>query len=102
MSRADRPQHLAEFYGLMGELERRLGGARRLGACTGRDGWPRCGVYFFFEPGELRGNGAARIVRIGTHAVSDSSKSTLWGRLSSHKGRAKSRAATTGGQSSAC
>ena len=50
--------------------------------------WPRRGLYFFFEPGELRsGSGEARrVVRIGTHALTGGSRSTLWGRLSQHRG----------------
>jgi hypothetical protein len=50
--------------------------------------WPNRGVYFFFEPGEWRtqsGDGW-RVVRVGTHAVSIGSKSSLWGRLSQHRG----------------
>jgi hypothetical protein len=49
-------------------------------------GWPQRGVYFFFEDGEFREDGvSARVVRVGTHALRRS-KSTLWGRLSQHKG----------------
>jgi hypothetical protein len=54
----------------------------------GKLNWPRRGVYFFFVPGEYRttsGEGP-RVVRVGTHALRDSSKSTLWGRLSQHQG----------------
>ena len=50
--------------------------------------WPRRGVYFFFEPGEMRsgsGNGR-RVVRVGTHAITGKSTSTLWGRLAQHRG----------------
>jgi hypothetical protein len=43
-------------------------------------------VYFFFEPGEVRPNGAPRLVRVGTHAVSAGSGTTLWNRLSQHRG----------------
>ena len=53
--------------------------------------WPRRGVYFFFEPGESRslsGTGS-RIVRLGTHALANGSRSTLWQRLSQHRGNAK-------------
>lgn len=53
--------------------------------------WPRRGVYFFFEPGEERsdsGAGAARVVRVGTHALKAESQSSLWGRLSQHRGSA--------------
>jgi len=50
-------------------------------------GWPARGVYFFFEPGEVREDGVTpRIVRVGTHGLTRS-KSTLWGRLSQHRGR---------------
>lgn len=50
--------------------------------------WPRRGVYFFFEAGEMRsGSGAGRrVVRIGTHALTVGSRSTLWRRLSQHRG----------------
>ena len=76
------------FYGLLWDLERRLGGARRLGETDGRSGWPPRGVYFFFENGEQRsdsGNGP-RVVRVGTHALTVSSRTTLWKRLSNHRG----------------
>jgi len=61
---------------------------RRLGDCHGRMPWPRRGGYFFFEPGEYRGTapGVQRIVRVGTHAVTSNSNSTLWSRLYSHRG----------------
>ena len=45
------------------------------------------GVYFFFEPGELReGSGEMRVVRVGTHALQAKSQTTLWTRLSQHRG----------------
>lgn len=78
---------LEELYGLLGELARRTRGPRTLGSCTGRDGWPARGVYFFFEPGEIRAEGSPRVVRVGTHGLTVGSKSTLWGRLSQHRGR---------------
>jgi hypothetical protein len=82
----DRPEALDQFYGLLAQLEQRSGGKRRLVDCHGRMGWPRRGVYFFFEDGELREDGVSpRVVRVGTHALSRS-KSTLWGRLSQHRG----------------
>lgn len=63
---------------------------RRLAECTARTGWPRRGVYFFFETGEVRsGSGdGKRVVRIGTHALNAGSGSTLWGRLPQHRGTA--------------
>ena len=54
--------------------------------------WPSRGVYFFGEGDEMRtdsGRGR-RVVRVGTHALTTGSKSTLWGRLSQHKGQVKS------------
>lgn len=50
--------------------------------------WPRRGIYFFTEAGEVRdqtGEGA-RIVRVGTHALNYGSRTTLWKRLRQHKG----------------
>ncbi len=52
--------------------------------------WPQRGVYFFRETGETRtdtGEGQ-RIVRVGTHALKSGARSTLWGRLSQHRGNA--------------
>lgn len=77
------------FYDLLGTLEQKLGGSRTLDQCHGRLPWPKRGVYFFFEPGEERsGSGTGpRIVRVGTHGLTNGSKSSLWKRLSQHRGR---------------
>ena len=49
--------------------------------------WPARGVYFFFEPGEVRADGESlRVVRVGTHALKERSKSDLRGRLFQHRG----------------
>jgi hypothetical protein len=42
------------FYQAMGQLAEIVGGPRLLRECHGSDGWPPQGVYFFFEPGEVR------------------------------------------------
>jgi hypothetical protein len=44
------------------------------------------------EPGENRSDSGKgpRIVRVGTHAVTATSRTTLWRRLSQHKGQVKS------------
>ena len=77
-----RQSDLDEFYRLLGELRSRLGGCRMLRDCTGKNGWPERGIYFFFEDGEFREDGVTpRVVRVGTHAVSEGSKTTLWTRL---------------------
>jgi hypothetical protein len=83
MSRSD---DLGRFYELIDRLRSTAGGARLLGGCSKATGWPTHGVYFFFEPGEQREAGEPRIVRVGTHAVSAGSKTTLWNRLSTHRG----------------
>jgi len=78
---------LDRFYALLDRLREQQGGYRTLTTCTGRIKWPARGVYFFFEPGEVRADGGTlRVVRVGTHAVSRSSRATLWQRLALHKG----------------
>ena len=84
--------HLTKFYTLLNVLEERLAGMRRLSDRSGRIPWPKRGVYFFFEPGEIRtGSGTGpRVVRIGTHALKDGASTTLWRRLSQHRGQVRS------------
>lgn len=81
---------LVEFYRLMDRLEMRLGGKRLLSECDGRMGWPNRGLYFFFENGETRSDTGSglRVVRVGTHALTATSGTTLWNRLSQHRGAA--------------
>ena len=83
---------LQEFYLLLDDLENRLGGKRVLTNSHGRMNWPKRGIYFFFEAGEVRSHSGIgpRVVRVGTHAVSANSSSTLWGRLSAHRGSSSS------------
>ena len=83
--------NLARFYKAMERLESGVGGKRRLSNCNGRMDWPERGVYFFFENGEKRSHSSngPRVVRVGTHAVSSGSRTTLWNRLSTHRGPAK-------------
>lgn len=88
---AARTAHLDEFYRLLGTLAVREHGTRRLVDSTGRDGWPREGIYFFFESGQVRADGGYRVVRVGTHALRPGVKSTLWGRLRQHRGRVGGR-----------
>lgn len=85
----ERRAHLGRFYSILDKLEHHIGGARTLAACAGRMDWPKRGVYFFRESGEMRadtGNGP-RIVRVGTHALKEGSGTKLWTRLSQHKGQ---------------
>ena len=82
----DRLASLDRFYALMDDLDLHCAGKRTLAECDGRMTWPNRGVYFFFEPGETRASSSIpRVVRVGTHALRPS-RSTLWGRLSQHRG----------------
>ena len=74
------------FYLALGELAEILHGPRLLRHSHGTDGWPRQGVYFFYEPREIRADGRDRVVRVGTHALTTTSQATLWGRLRQHRG----------------
>lgn len=84
----ERLAHLDSFYSLLAALEKGVGGKRNLANCKGEMEWPRMGVYFFFEQGEVRTTdiGMNRVVRVGTHTVSRGSKTTLWQRLRTHRG----------------
>lgn len=78
---------LDRFYDLLHDLEQRVGGTRKLKNCTGYMDWPERGVYFFLEPGETRNStGQMRVTRVGTHAVSEGSSTSLWDRLKQHYG----------------
>lgn len=82
-----RRQDLDRFYSLLDDLENTVGGKRRLGNCDGRMNWPDRGVYFFFHPDETRKSSKQlRVTRIGTHAVSEGSGTSLWDRLRTHRG----------------
>lgn len=83
---------LEEFYTLMARLLALPDQGSPLATYTGRSTWPSRGVYFFMEPGELRGDQlTARVVRVGTHALGRGSKSNLWGRLRAHRGSVDGR-----------
>ena len=77
----------ARFFRIMGQVWAAQSGGRRIEETNGRQSWPSRGVYFILSPdhGFARGR-MPRIVRVGTHAVSQGSKTTLWDRLSTHRG----------------
>ena len=81
-----RKEHIDKFYSLIAELEYHQP-KRQLKTSNGYMKWPEKGVYFFFESNELRENSDPRVVRIGTHAISEGSRRNLWGRLRQHKGQ---------------
>lgn len=84
----ERIRDLDFFYRLLADLAEAVDGPRLLGDAVGYQDWPKRGIYFFFEPEERRRHQRHqnRVVRVGTHAVSRESKSSLWGRLRTHRG----------------
>ncbi len=80
--------HLRAFYGLMERLIDAQGGRMALASVSSSTVALR-GVYFFFEPGEKRGDSGEglRIVRVGTHGLKAGAVSTLHGRLRQHRGK---------------
>lgn len=89
---ATRVRDLRRFYAALAVLEQGLTGPRALSHCSGRMKWPQWGVYFFRETGEERrhSGGGPRIVRVGTHALKPNGQTTLWNRLSQHRGQSSS------------
>ncbi|UWG50716.1 Uncharacterized protein AArcCO_1409 [Halalkaliarchaeum sp. AArc-CO] len=82
-----RRSDLDRLYDLLDRLEANVGGKQRLKDCTGYMDWPERGVYFFFADGETReSTDQLRLTRIGTHAVSSGSGTSLWNRLRTHRG----------------
>src|SRR5690606_41344613 len=87
-----RRSDLDRLYRILEDLAQRIGGPYRLDDPRVRRLVPTRGVYFFFEPGEFREDGQTpRVVRVGTHAVSTGSRTTLWQRLAAHRGRTGGR-----------
>jgi hypothetical protein len=83
-----RIMHLARFYSILDQLERKIGGSRKLADCSDYLDWPSRGVYFFMEDSEVRSDtgNSLRIVRVGTHALKADANTTLWTCLSQHRG----------------
>ena len=84
----ERLEQIQYFYRILADLEVKIGGTRTLAECHGRMDWPERGVYFFFEPGEMRSTSGRgfRVVRVGTHGLKRGGKTKLWKRLSQHQG----------------
>jgi len=81
------------FYDLLNKLEEKIGGKQQLNTKSKPKLLPEKGVYFFFEKNEVRtdsGDGL-RVVRIGTHTTTRTSKTTLWNRLKQHQGTFKGK-----------
>lgn len=83
----NRKEDLDRFYRLLRRLENRVGGKQQLSDCDGYMNWPDRGVYFFFADDEYRSEEKQlRLTRVGTHAVSEGSGTSLWNRLRTHRG----------------
>ena len=77
----------SDFSRLLTRLWAAQGGGRLFGETNGRLPWPSRGVYFVLEADRGIGGGRMpRVVRVGTHAVSQGSRTSLWDRLSTHRG----------------
>jgi hypothetical protein len=84
---AGRVRDVRALYAHIGEA-RRQGRTFLLGDLSARS-LPEKGVYIFLDPAETSAwSNGPRIVRIGTHAVSEGSKSSLRTRLRNHLGPA--------------
>lgn len=87
MSLMSRQSDLDRLYRLLSDLEDRVGRKQQLDDCTGYMNWPERGVYFFFAGDERRDStDQLRLTRVGTHAVSAGSGTSLWNRLRTHRG----------------
>ncbi|WP_197422426.1 MULTISPECIES: DUF6884 domain-containing protein [unclassified Phenylobacterium] len=75
---------LPRFDGLIRKLSRAQDGGRRIADCHGRQPWPERGLYFVTE--DVGPGGRRMVTRVGTHAVSVGSRTTLWDRVSTHRG----------------
>lgn len=88
---SERRRHLDIFYSILSQMKDSNGGFNLLYTAKPSD-FPKQGVYFFFEVDErIESSGMLKVVRVGTHAVSPVSKTTLWNRLAKHKGHADKR-----------
>ena len=74
------------FYVLLRRLENRVGGKPLLKHFPSVISPSEKGVYFIFEPGEVRSDQTKdlRVVRVGTHGLTARSRSTIWTRLFEH------------------
>jgi hypothetical protein len=80
-------QQAIRFSRLLHRLWLAQSGGRTIRDTNGKQTWPAKGLYFILEPTHaISGSRMPRIVRVGTHAVSAGSKTSLWDRLSTHRG----------------
>ena len=86
-----RRQNVDNFYNILWEAEQKFGlwDCKKLAEAHLSNKFYDSGVYFFYEPGELRAGHKnwGRIVRVGTHRVSLGKTATLFDRLKNHFGK---------------
>jgi hypothetical protein len=88
----DRRSALDELYGSIEKLREHLGGPRRLAEASADSDWPDHGIYLFFENREIREDCITpRVTRVGTHARTERSRTTLWKRCPSTEARSTAR-----------
>lgn len=69
------------------QLWKAQNGGREIAKASGKMAWPTRGVYLVLDASNAKTpSGMPRIVRVGTHAVSIGSRTSLWDRLSTHRG----------------
>ncbi len=78
---------LRRFYRIVRKLWLAQKKGRRIADCSGKLSWPERGVYLVLD-GEtaISERSIPRIIRVGTHAVSLGSRTSLWNRVSTHRG----------------
>lgn len=86
---SERIKALDRLYDMLFLYENKMGGIFQFKELGNDKLIPKRGVYIFFSENEKRlfSTKFNRIVRVGTHAVSQGSKSTLYNRLKTHKGK---------------
>lgn len=78
---------MARFNHYLKKLWKAQNGGRQIAEASGRMSWPTRGVYLVLDAdGPMSRAGMPRIARVGTHAVSTGSRTSLWDRLSTHRG----------------
>ena len=91
MSHDRRESDRRRLHDLLDRLAARPGGLRRLSECHGRLGWPRQGVYFFYEDGETGPDGRPRVVRVGMQRPDPDQPVHPVGGASQHRGNVGGR-----------
>lgn len=83
-----RKLQIDQFYDLLNQAQKKF--SLRPFSELNRNNIPRMGVYYFFDINEQRDNKEQlKVIRVGTHAARDKSKTTVYERLNQHFGSKK-------------